>query len=202
MTSFDGEVAMMNGIRLIRRALLPVLVACAGAAGQTKPWDLFTDTQSSAACDVVNAANGELVVLTSNSELTLVSGTDVTLPDTFVDASGNVFYLGNPAGLIDFATDGDGLRSLWWLAITGQVVSVDGFTGEPTVTTMRPTDFQNVPCDACNYWDDQSVCTTPPATNPPPVITISICGANAGMAMALTAVGLGLMGITRRRRSL
>ena len=167
------------------------------ANAQTKPWDVFDDPQSSSLCDVVNVANGELVVLTVTGEFVFVSGSDVILSDTFVDGDGNVFYFGEPAGFIDFAEDGDGLRSLWWLAITGEVVNVNGFTGEPTVTSMRPTNFDRVPCDACDFWDDQSVCVVPDPDTPP-VISISVCGMNSGMTMALTAFGMGLM---RSRRS-
>ncbi len=183
---------MMRNKRSVRWGL-PVLVACSAVSAQTKPWDVFDDTQSAARCDVVNVANGELVVLTDTGEFVFVSGTDVRLPDTFVDGAGNVFYLGDPAGLIDFATDADGLRSLWWLAITGEVVSVDGFTGEPTVTDLRPTDFPDVPCDACDFWDDQSVCVDAPLPVEPPVISINLCGVNGGLSMMMTAIGLGFM---------
>jgi len=189
----------MHHVRSIALGVLSLLVICTAADAQTKPWDEFPDPLSAARCDLVNVANGQLAVLTVTGEMVFISGPDVILEDTFVDLDGNVFYLGEPAGFIDFATDDDGLRSHWWLAITGQVVSVNGFTGEPTVTSMRPSDFRDVPCDACDFWDDPSVCVASP--NPdPPIVTINLCGTNAGMSMALTAVGLGFMGASRRRR--
>jgi len=186
-----------------RNPMTIVCLTCLALTGavraQTKPWDVFDDALSAARCDLINAANAELVVLTVSGEVAIISGSDVILEDLFVDADGNVFYLDEPAGLIDFATDADGLRSLWWLAITGEVVSVNGFSGEPTVTSLRPTNFSDLPCDACDFWDDQSVCIVPSEPDPDqPSIIITFCGMDAGMSMAMTAFGLGFMR-TRRR---
>ncbi|MCO6435755.1 MAG: thrombospondin type 3 repeat-containing protein [Phycisphaerae bacterium] len=90
----------------------------------------------------------------------MVTGSDIILQDTEVLLSGEVLYLGQPAGTIAFATDGDGLRSLWWLSLDGRVIQVNTLSrpGEPTVTDTRPEDYRGVPCDACEFWDDQSVC--------------------------------------------
>ncbi|UCC30908.1 MAG: hypothetical protein JSU86_01265 [Phycisphaerales bacterium] len=160
--------------------------------GQIVPWDVFIDDQSDSVCDVVNAANAELVILSNTGQFVIVTGADVILEDTFVDINGDVFYLGDPAGFIDFALDGDGFRTLWWMSLTGRVVNVSGFTGEPTETDLLPSDFSDVPCDACDFWDDRTVCDPP--------ITINFCGMNTQLSMALTAVGLGFMGLTRRRQ--
>ena len=54
------------------------------AAGQTLPWDTFVDPLSSSACDVVNASNAELVVLSDTGQLVIVTGADVTLVDSLV----------------------------------------------------------------------------------------------------------------------
>jgi hypothetical protein len=187
----------------LQRRVTVVLMAMGWLAGadayaQNVPWDVFADPSSDSVCDLVNASNAELVVLSNTGELVIVTGTDVILADTFVDLDSNVFFDGLPAGLLTFATDDDGFRTLWWVGLNGNVVSVDLFTGEPSVTNERPSDFADVPCDACDFWDDQSVCpTSPPPTPNPPVLNISFCGAGAGMSMALTVIGLGLIG--RRR---
>jgi len=159
---------------------------------QTVPWDVFVDDQSDSVCDVVNAANAELVVLFDTRHLVIVTGPDVILEDTFVDFNGDVFYLDDWVGFIDFALDGDGFSTLWWMSLTGRVINVNGFTGEPTETELFPSDYFDVPCDACDFWDDRTVCDPP--------ITINFCGMNTQLSMALTAVGLGFMSLMRRRQ--
>lgn len=194
---------MFRGWRSSRIVLAIAVICTAWSApveAQTRSWDIFQDTLSDSRCDVINATNAELVVLSATGQLVIVSGQDVVLPDTFVDLGGFVFFGDDAAGLIEFATDADGLRSLWWMSITGHVVNVDGFTGEPTVSDQFPSDFSDAPCDACEFWDDQSVC---PDSNDDdftfPQIIINLCGANAQLGLALTAVSLGLMSLTRRR---
>lgn len=156
-----------------------------------KPWVLFVDDQSTSQCDVVNADNAELVVMQGSGVMVIVSGTDVTLSDLVVDAQGFVSFGDQPAGVLDFYVDGDGFRSLWWTSLTGEVVRVNGFTGQPTFTEKTPEDYNDAACDACDFWDDQTVCETPPPT-------ISLCGANVPLVTTLTA--MGLMGTKLRRR--
>lgn len=175
----------------IRMILLWSAFAATPALAQEKPWVLFLDSQSASACDVVNTDNGELVVLQGSGQMRIVSGTDVTLADAIVDSQGFVFFEGEPAGLIDFALDGDGLRTLWWMSLVGEVARLNGRTGAPSFTDNFPEDYRDVPCDACDFWDDQTVC---PAS--PPVI--SICGAGVPLVTALMAVGL--VGARIRRR--
>ncbi len=164
------------------------------ALAQDKPWLLFLDSQSTSRCDAVNADNVRLVVLQDGGHLRIVSGTDVTLLDTTVDADGFVFFEGDPAGVIDFAVDGDGFRSLWWMSLTGNVVAVDGFTGEPSPTNKTPIDFRSAGCDACDDWDDASVC---PATPPP---TLHLCGVDVPVVAAMIAFGLMGLRLGSRRR--
>lgn len=153
-----------EGARVQRRiwralATLAVLTFTSSTAvAQTPPWDIFLDDESNSACDLINATNAELVVLTGTAELVLVSGTDLVLTDSFVDEDGFVFIGGEPFGLIDFFEDGDGFRTVWWVSLNGTVVAVDGFTGVPDTTSVRPDDFRGVPCDACDYWDDLFEC--------------------------------------------
>ncbi len=162
---------------------------------QTLPWDLYVDDASASACDAVNAANAELVVLNTTGQLVLVTGEDLTLQDSYVDLDGFVYFEEAQAGVIGFALDGDGVRSLWWTSLTGHVVHVDGFTGVPSETDFLPTDFTNAACDACDYWDDPLVC---PSTDFPP-ITINFCGANSLASLSLTLASLGFVSLMRRR---
>ncbi len=122
------------------------------------PWDIFDDPNSASTCDAVNVSNAELVVLSDTGELVIITGTDLILTATFVDADGFVFFDGIAVGVIDFADDGDGLRTLWWMSLDGTVVDVDPLTGEPASTNLLPSDFSGVPCDACQLWDNLADC--------------------------------------------
>jgi hypothetical protein len=144
----------------------------------------------------VNADNAELVVLSDTGQMVIVTSADVLLEDTVVDENGFVSFEEEPVGLIDFATDGDGQRRLFWLSLTGNVVRVSGFTGEPSVTNSVPSDYVGVPCDACPFWDDPAVCEAPDDEPPP---TINLCGVDVPIAMAMSMMGLGAMSLTRHR---
>ena len=170
--------------------MLAAVLACSPALAQEeeKPWVLFFDSQSTSACDVVNADNAELVVLQGTGQMVIVSGSDVTLQDVVVDTQGFVTFEGQPAGLIDFALDGDGFRTLWWTSLVGGVARLNGTTGAPSFTENLPEDYTDVACDACDFWDDQTVC---PQTPP------SICGAGLPFLSGLTFAGL--MGLRMRR---
>jgi hypothetical protein len=191
---------MFNATRF---AAFVALIAATSAAAQTaaKPWQLLLDASSSSACDVINADNAQLVLLTATNQLSIVTQTDVTLQDTQVDADGFVTFEGNAAGAIGFATDGDGKRTVWWMSLTGTVVNVNGFTGQPTETNKSPSDFSNVACDACQFWDDPTVCApAPPPEPPPPPVTVNLCGQNVQFPIGLTAASLATLSFVRRRR--
>ncbi len=130
---------------------------CADARGV--PWELYADTASDSVCDVVNAANLELVVLYPTGELVGITGVDSVFLDTYVDQDNFVYYQGDVVGFIEFAEDGDGYRTLWWFTVYDDVANVNEFTGEPTPTGLQPFDFFDVPCDACPYWDVPEECT-------------------------------------------
>ncbi len=185
----------------IGAAVAMVLAIAPTASAQIKPWVTIDDPLSDSLCDVINANNAELVLISSTSQLAIVTGTDVTLEDTFVDADGFVFFEGDPVGTIDFAADGDGLRSIWWMSLTGTVVNVNGFTGEPTETNKSPADFVDVACDACEFWDDPTVCApAPPPEPPPPPVTVNLCGQSVQFPIGLTAASLATLSFVRRRR--
>lgn len=179
--------------------VLIFLLASAGSAAQAQfiPWDTFIDDASDSICDVVNAGNAELVVLNATRQFVIVTGSDVTLVDTFVDTNGAVFFEGEPAGVIGFALDGDGFRTLWWLSLTGDVVEVDGFTGQPSLTNQVPEDFIDVPCDACLFWDDQSVCLI---DDDPTDVVVRLCGVDVPIALGVTMLALPFMSSARRAR--
>ena len=138
--------------------LLAVLSIGFSASAQGVPWLVFADADSDTVCDVVNAANTELVVLAETGELVRVAGTDIIFADTFVDDNGFVFFQGQPAGFIDFAVDADGFRTLWWFFASNDLANVNEFTGEPGSTGALPSEFVDVPCDACALWDDPDTC--------------------------------------------
>ncbi len=119
---------------------------------------LYFDDESNSSCDLVNASNTELAVLSDTQELVIIAGQDVILLDTFVEDTGEVFVDDALSGFVEFAIDGDGFRTLWWVTLTGTVVAVDGLTGEPSDSGFFPEDFREVPCDACVFWDDPFEC--------------------------------------------
>lgn len=185
-------------MRFNRRGAIPVAFALVTlgirvANAQFDPWNTYADFDSASRCAVVNASNAELVVSSVTGQLILVSATDVTLQGTFVDADGFVFFEGESFGLIGFDEDGDGFRTLWWLTLTGTVIEIDSLTAVPSATPDRPEDFHDVPCDACDFWDDSSVCEEP-------TVTVPLCGVDVPITLPMIEFGLGLMGFVQRGR--
>ena len=142
--------------------VIGLTVFAARMHGQVLPWEVFADPDSPSVCDVINAATAELVVLRSTGELVIVSDivseVDQVIPGTFVNSDGDVFFGIFAAGFIAFADDGDGFRTLWWISATGRVFDVDPVTFLPIETSLFPDDFFDVPCDACEFWDDPTAC--------------------------------------------
>ena len=145
---------------------VPVLTIALGvqasSAQTVNDWLVFSDAESTSVCDVVNAFDNELVLLTATNQLVLVTGTDTVLLDTFVDLNNAVFFEGSPNGFIEFAEDGDGFRTLWWLTLDGRVVQLDPFDAEPSASNSFPSDFIDVPCDACRFLDQPPTDVCPP----------------------------------------
>ncbi len=191
---------MMTGLN--RRRMLTVLFAIiqwpATADAQTLPWQPYRDPLSGGFCDVINASNAGLVVSMITGELIIVSGDDIVLNNTLVDDNGFVIFEGGAAGVIGFFTDGDGQRTLWWTTLTGQVIRVNGFTGAPEETDMTPADFDAPECDACPLWDDPDICEEP-VDEEPPEVTINLCGTSTQVPLGLTAAGLVMLSLSRRR---
>jgi hypothetical protein len=142
----------------VHTTLLAILVLGGNVSNnfaQEVPWDIFSDPESDSACDVVNAGNREVVVLSDTGELVVVTGDDYTLPDAaFVNDTGVFFFGDIPFGAISFAVDGDGFRTAWLLALDNTVLELDPVTGAPVFTHDFPDDFVGVPCDAFDLWDD------------------------------------------------
>ncbi len=178
--------------------VLVVLTAVAAfspdATAQTR-FDTFDNGLT--ACSLVNGVSNEFVVLTeTNPRLMRVTGSDLILDDTLVDANSFVFVRGVQLGLIDFALDGDGNESLWWLTFDNFVIDLDGLTGEPFVTNAIPSEFFSVPCDACELVDNPafSECSTIDLSS------IVLCGNGLTPAMLMT-MGVGLMGLRFSRHT-
>jgi hypothetical protein len=171
-------------------AFAVVAVLTASAMGQTR-FDTFSNEVSD--CSIVNGATNEFVVLTEQfPRLMRITGSDLILDDTFVDANSFVFFQGEQLGLIDFAIDGDGRDTLWWITFDGFVVGLDGLTGEPVVTDATPSEFFDVPCDACEFVDRPAIgeCTSEPR--------VVLCGNGVTPAMLMT-MGVGLLGLRLTR---
>lgn len=171
-----------------------VVIGATSASNAQVSWDVFEDAQSTSACDIVNTTGNELVVLSSTNELMLVGGVDTILSDTFVDADSFVFFLGDPAGSIEFAEDADGFRTLWWLAFDGRAIELDALTLEPLVSDLFPEDFTNVDCDACDFIDN------PPIGVCDSNIVIDICGTGIASNAFLTMSFCGFVGLRLTRR--
>ncbi len=137
---------------------LGLFLAAAAPSTFALPWDVYQDPISGEVCDLINGQNAEFVAFTDTGELVIVSGDDVFLGDSLVDLDGNVFFDGLPFGVIAFATDGNGLRSLWWLTDAGTVVSIDPDTLFPFDSLAFPQDFVGVECGACPFWDHPEDC--------------------------------------------
>ncbi len=184
------------------------VLLCAGTAlGQPieEDWVVFQDSLTGSNCGVVNAANAELIVLFQSGNMVVVSGADVVLQDLVVYSDNSVSYLSEPAGYIDFAEDGDGLPAVFWLTLTGTVVQINTFTGEPTDSGLLPSDRINTVCDACTLIDQSSLCDNTPGDggNGGGTITLpDLCGAGAPAALVVTAALLPLVSLGRRRRRL
>lgn len=144
---------------LAHRVVLAVIVLVGSGSStfaQEVPWVVFPDPQpGGAACDVVNAGNLEVIVLSDTGNLVVVTGVDYPLgEDASVNEDGVYSFAGIPMGAIVFADDGDGLRTLWLLDLNGNVLELDPDTGAPIFTNDVPDDFLGVPCDAFTLWDD------------------------------------------------
>ncbi len=189
---------MRLSFHLMIHVSLAIAVAPVVAVAQTFAWQVFSDVTGET-CEVVHAANADLVVLSSTGQLVIVTGQDITLQDTAVDTGGFVFFEGAETGLISFQPDGAGVRTLWWTSLTGRVINVDELTGEPTVSELFPEEITGVSCAACDFWDDQTVCGDVSDDESPPLFTITVCGVSTPIAFAAMFMGLASMRLVRRR---
>lgn len=185
------------------RALALLLAGCATSAalGQIPGVETYTDQASGSTCNLINTANGaHLVVLEPIVEdpfrrFALVTGTDVTLSSSEIDDDLNVFFGGELFGRIAFLEDGDGLATLWWVDNFDNVIGLDSVTLDPFQTEDRPTDFQDVPCDACEFWDREEDCPGEPlvteiVTQP---VSDTVC-AGDNVTLFIEAVGANIDG--------
>lgn len=162
-----------------------VPMATAGDVATTQPWIVFEDFNSNSRCGIVNAGNAELVVLRDSFQLVIVSGRDTILVDTFVDADNTVFFEGVPFGSLNFEEDRDGYRTLWWTTLTDTVVDIDDFSAKPRATDAFPDQFEKVPCDACEYWDNPADCDDFVIDTPGLIFNFCGAGTREGAASAM-----------------
>lgn len=185
----------------IAAAFIITTLLVSHASAQTA-WDQFFDDTniSDSVCGVVNADNAQLVVLYDTAQLMIVTQNDTVLADTFVDADNNVFFENQPTGFVEFFDDGDGFRTLWWVALNGRVVTIDPFTAVPSATDFTPADFTDAPCDACEFVDlpPDGICDV---VEPPdiPIIEINLCG-TMGDEMSMSMIFFGVVGLRRMKK--
>ncbi|MHC5109143.1 MAG: hypothetical protein ACYTHJ_04600 [Planctomycetota bacterium] len=165
------------------------------------PWVTFSDLDSTSICDVINAEDAELVLLESTGELVIITGEDEVLEGTFVNLDNDVFFDGVPTGFLTFDTDAEGFRTLWWVSSEGRVINTGGPGGIPVEIDAFPSDFENVPCDACDFWDDADLCASLNQNPEFPQLNLDFCGLNSGVTMGMMGLGMLLAGYHRRRRA-
>lgn len=182
------------------------LGAGSSASAQDLPWESFEDELTGEICEVINAAPNRLVVLLDGT-LTIVSGPDRVLDDSFVDDNLDVFFDGldeSLGGSIVFDYDGFGNLGLWWVWPTGHVMGIDDFNGEILISEFFPSDFLDSLCDACPLWDDPTVCDfdepdVPDIHVDSPQVTIEICGSGIPFSIAMIFSSLMFLRFSRRR---
>lgn len=121
-------------------------------------WIVFTDPLTGQACDTINGADFEAIVLSPSRQLLIVSsvdlaglasGVDSLATGLTLDDAGNLVGDGVPAGTsVAFAIDGDGAPRLWALLADGSVLAL-----ATELSGLTPAEFQNVRCDACGAID-------------------------------------------------
>ena len=180
-------------------------------------WDVRHDVDatgaliSDSACGTVNAVSArtgsliQLVILADTAELMIVSRTDTILTGTFVDLDNFVSDNGQPKGVIEYADDGDGFRTVWWVSLDGTVVEIDSFTAEASVGASFPEEFTNVPCDACEFVDQPpaDVCDVVVDDGGGGVvapIVVNLCGTGIGSTAMLAMTLCGFLGLRLTRR--
>ncbi|MCC7293201.1 MAG: immunoglobulin domain-containing protein [Phycisphaerales bacterium] len=192
---------MRNHIHHRALALLLAGSATSAALGQIPGVETYTDQASGSTCNLINTANGaHLVVLEAIAEdpfrrFALVTGTDVTLSSSEIDDDLNVFFGDELFGRIAFLEDGDGLATLWWVDNFDNVIGLDSVTLDPFQTDDRPEDFQDVPCDACEFWDREEDCPGEPEITE--IITQPLSGtvcAGENLTLFIEAVGVNIDG--------
>jgi hypothetical protein len=177
------------------------LSAACVSLGQTA-WDRFDDGVSDSLCGIVNTLNDELVVLSDTGQLMLISRDDVILENSFVDQNGDVTFANDPAGFISFFDDGDGFRTLWWVALNGRVIQIDPLTATPSASDAFPEEFTDVLCDACDLVDfpPDGVCDAVDTGGGGPLITINLCGNGMGSILTMAMTFCGFLGLSSMRR--
>lgn len=163
------------------------LVACAWLAlpiqAQIPGVVIFQDPAGATACSTVIAENAELAVLAATDQdpqqLVLISGGDVVLASSRVDANGSVFFENLAFGSLDFHTDGDGRRRLFWVDAVGNVLAIDPITLAPETTDRAPEDLEDNSCDACDFWDNAADC---PGGEPEETVIVTQPGSGTACA--------------------
>ena len=170
------------------------------AAQLDESWVVFVNDDIDFRCDLINGFDSEFVVLENTGEMVLITGRDAILNRIFVDSNDLVYFNDAPAGQIELLVDADGLDAVFWTSLTGTVIGVDTFSGEPFDSGYLPTELSSG-CDACLLIDESVFCEGDGGFVPLPPLP-PLCGAGipgfAAMGMML-AFSLRFAGRRRRR---
>ena len=186
-----------------------VLLACSVSPGMAQvndAWVVFQDSLTGAECGVINAANAELLTLYDSGEVVVISGADVLLGDLFVNVYDEVFYQDEPAGVIAFFDDADGLPAVFWTSLTGTLMQIDTLTGAPSDSQQYPDQITGTGCDACELVDESIFCEEQDGDedDPAPPSTLDIlqgkCGDGSGDAVAAGIILLPVVARSTRRQ--
>lgn len=181
------------------------------ALGLDGAWTIYPDPETDAQCGLVNAWNAELVVLFDSGHMVVVTGTDTIIEDLFVSAESEVFYFDQPVGFLEFAEDGDNLPTLFWTTLSGTVVQINTFTGEPSDSGRFPDEVFDTGCDACDFVDQSEFCDDGGSGGSDngndngsggtigDILIPLLCGAGSTSGVALSVMLLPLVGMCARR---
>ena len=186
-----------------------VLLACWASPALAQindAWVVFQDSLTGAECGVINAANAELVTLFDSGTMVVITGADVRLNDLIVNVYDEVFYQGEPAGVIAFFDDADGLPAVFWTTLTGTVMQINTLTGQPSDSFLSPEEISATGCDPCELIEESVHCGVENGAGndtPPPTadeIMPFQCGAGAAGAAVVGTLLLPLAAFRSKRR--
>jgi len=187
-----------------RMRLFAFGLALAAAGPLHAQWFELEDPDTGVVCGLVNAENVTMVIADPASTLILVNGADRELLNTLVqddpDRAATIVTIdGEEVGYIEFATDAEGHRRVFWVTEIGSLYRLST-EGDPIATEVFPEDVVG-DCDPCLYWDDEADCTVGEVVVEDDVadslgtaLVQGLCGLGSGTALIGT-LALGMVAL-------